>query len=309
MKMKRKKRTKAKTIFLTVLFLCAVLTGCEVIFWENPYVPTEPPEEPIGGGLKTAALIGDMTCGSGSEEKMRQNTYYSYSEITPENLAEGLSAWTGLEFAVTVTHGENGGMSVDWAADSTLVAGLDGREQKDEFYMSDADTMRWFMMDSLWRTLAENYSVTEIYYTMEGGAELRLEGLSPVSAFTLDTPYMGSGFYYAHADLRGHDSNDEINDNMEDDGAQWWGTFLNLQETKSLYMVNFNGNSFLFGFETMDGLTFDGTAAVEGRLAYYMDLMFVIDMDGEEISVSFSEQRDDSHEREPFTGIYFRNYH
>lgn len=56
---------------------------------------------------------------------------------------------------------------MDWAADSTLIAGLDDREQKEEFHFFDADSMRWFMMDSLWQTLKENFN-RDIYYTMNG---------------------------------------------------------------------------------------------------------------------------------------------
>lgn len=132
---------------------------------------------------------------------------YTGTQITPEGLADELSERTGLDFFVTASEAEDG-LIVDWAADSTLIAGLDDREQKEEFHFFDADSLRWFMMDSLWRTLTENLDAENIYYTMDGGQELDFQKLSveelhPVSLFPSDIPYMGSGFYYAHDDVRG----------------------------------------------------------------------------------------------------------
>ena len=99
---------------------------------------------------------------------------------------------------------------MDWAADSTLVAGLDDREQKEEFFFFDYDSQCWFMMDSLWRTLTENLDAENIYYTMDGGQELVLENLSSsINTFPSDVPYMGSGFYAAHDDVRGDEGSTE----------------------------------------------------------------------------------------------------
>jgi hypothetical protein len=64
--------------------------------------------------------------------------------------------------------------------------------------------MRWFMMDSLWQTFAENFA-SDVYYTMDGGKELVIEDLSPVNTFSSDSPYMGSTFYFVHAGGRGED--------------------------------------------------------------------------------------------------------
>ncbi|MGM9636899.1 MAG: hypothetical protein ACI3YK_02830, partial [Eubacteriales bacterium] len=70
-------------------------------------------------------------------------------------------------------------------------------------FFFDQDSLCWFMMDSLWRTLTVNLNAENIYYTMNGGQELVFEMLYPVNVFPSDTPYMGSEFYYAHADVPG----------------------------------------------------------------------------------------------------------
>ena len=49
------------------------------------------------------------------------------------------------------------------------------------------------------------YLILELifYYTMDGDKELAFEELYPVNEFPSDIPYMGSEFYFAHADVRG----------------------------------------------------------------------------------------------------------
>lgn len=126
---------------------------------------------------------------------------YTGAQKTAEELADELSELTGLDFIITISKNSDGWI-VDWSADSTLVAGLHDREQKEEFFFFDQDTLSWFMMDSLWRTLTENLDTENIYYTMDGGKELVFTELYPVSEFPSDVPYMGSEFYYAHTMCR-----------------------------------------------------------------------------------------------------------
>lgn len=91
---------------------------------------------------------------------------YTGAQKTAEELAQSLSELTGLDFTITASQTEDGWI-VDWAADSTLVAGLDDREQKEEFFFFDYDSQCWFMMDSLWRTLTENLDAENILSTAE----------------------------------------------------------------------------------------------------------------------------------------------
>lgn len=167
--------------------------------------------------LTLAMLIGLLAaCGSAAESTQTDILYAVFSaedvkeypieytgvQKTAEELAHELSELTGLDFIITASKAEDGWI-VDWSADSTLIAGLDDREQKKEFHFFDYDSMSWFMMDSLWRTLTENLDAENIYYTMDGGRELVLEKMSPVKEFPSDIPYMGSEFYSAHTDARG----------------------------------------------------------------------------------------------------------
>ena len=131
---------------------------------------------------------------------------YTGAKKTAEELADELSELTGLDFIITAGKADDGWI-VDWAADSTLVTGLDDREQKEEFFFFDQDSLCWLMMDSLWRTLTENLNAENIYYTMDGGKELVFEELYSVNEFPSDIPYMGSEFYYAHANVQGDEEN------------------------------------------------------------------------------------------------------
>lgn len=150
-------------------------------------------------------LYADFSCGSevAQENGLISTETATVSELTPQALAEALSLWTGLDFTLNAASEEETAITVDWAADSTLVAGLDDREQKEDFFFYDQDSLRWFMMDSLYQTLLANFSVGEVYYTMDGGLELSFDEMYPVSAFPADIPYMGSPFYFAHAGVQG----------------------------------------------------------------------------------------------------------
>jgi len=68
------------------------------------------------------------------------------------------------------------------------------------------------MMDSLYRTILENFNgeELEVYYSMDGGKPIALE-ISYPSVFPVETPYMGSPFYSAHSDGLGDDFPDEAN--------------------------------------------------------------------------------------------------
>lgn len=155
----------------------------------------------------TAVLIADFSNGSSDLNIEQYELGYS-GELTPEILLDGLTKLTGLDFIADVTPTQLG-ILVDWKNESTLIANLDGREQKEEFHFFDSDTMRWFMMDSLYRTLIENFGEEDVFYSMDGERELEFEQLHPVSVFPINIPYMGSPFYFNHADGRGFIYNED----------------------------------------------------------------------------------------------------
>ena len=164
-------------------------------------------------------LYADFSCGSevAQENALISTKTATISELTPQALAEALSLWTGLDFTLNAASVEETAITVDWAADSTLVAGLDDREQKEDFFFYDQDSLRWFMMDSLYQTLLANFSVGEVYYTMDGGQGLSFDELYPVSAFPADISYLGSPFYFAHAGGQGE--GDEAADFSRTEGS------------------------------------------------------------------------------------------
>ncbi len=138
----------------------------------------------------------------GDEDVREYPIEYSGAKKTAEELARELSDLTGMDFTITASKTDDG-LIVDWAADSTLIAGRDDREQKEDFRFYDYDSMSWFMMDSPWRTLTANLDAENIFYTMDSGRNLVLEKMSPAITIPADTPYMGSTFYLSHDEGRG----------------------------------------------------------------------------------------------------------
>lgn len=128
---------------------------------------------------------------------------YAGEKKTAKELADELTKLTGLDFTITASE-TNDGWRVDWDANSSLFTGPKG-EQKEDFFFFDYDSSCWFMMDTLWTTLTKNLGTENIYYTMNGGQELVLQKMSPSMTIPSDTPYMGSEFYFAHADVKGSD--------------------------------------------------------------------------------------------------------
>ena len=155
---------------------------------------------------------------------------YTGEKKNAKELADELTKLTGLDFTITASETSDG-LIIDWDADSSLFTGPKG-EQKEDFFFYDYDTMCWFMMNTICKTMTENFDVENIYYTMDGGKELSLK-LSPSMTFPSDIPYMGSDFYLAHTDLKGDD--DEIYyENTQADYQGYWqypyGTVLEIRD-------------------------------------------------------------------------------
>ncbi len=154
-------------------------------------------------------LIADFAAGSAEgETKTKEITLPQMEDMPASNavvaffLADSLSEWTGLDFTLNDVRFDNEGVLVDWAADSTLIAGLDEREQKAEFHFLDAVGLNWFMMDSLAQTLKYNLPVSAVYYQTDGGPilfqnreDMAVAGLPELP---VNQPYEGSVFYTAH---------------------------------------------------------------------------------------------------------------
>lgn len=209
---------KNKKLFAVALTLCIFLSGCggslsspqskrdsEPVSSENSVSQTSSGNE-SKPEIQTAVLYTNMDGGSESSH-VKEHSYEYSGELTAETLAEGLSQLTGLDFTITASN-QDDGIAIDWANKSTLIANLDDRVQKEEFFLYDCDSMRWFMMDSLWMTLTANLGVDNVYYTMNGGQDLVFEELYPVKDFPADIPYVGCAFYFSHVDVKGDETID-----------------------------------------------------------------------------------------------------
>lgn len=203
--------------------LCLVMGACAGSGAEQPALEQAAPEqasEPAAqqeaapeSVAQEAVLIADRSCGNPEAEELELIQRYDFpceGELTVELLAQGLTELSGLDFFVADASPVEDGIVIEWAADSTLIAGLDDREQKDEFHMYDVESLSWFMMDSLYATVKENLAVENVYYTVNGGEGLTLPEDVLVSELPADIPYMGSPFYYAHAGVQGEGDDIEL---------------------------------------------------------------------------------------------------
>lgn len=124
--------------------------------------------------------------------------------------------------------------------------------------------MRWFMMDSLWQSCMENMAIDEVYYTVDGGKELSFEELYPISVFPKDVPYMGSPFYFSHADLQGDAT----------EGGGQMGDLADYAPTEGIWRLD---GSMDKAYIVMDGRGFfttffaDGSIESDGYLTYNLD--------------------------------------
>ena len=233
---------KKLSIFFTLTIIICLLAACGSTSSSGASTSSKS-EEPSQSAAESTQT--DILYAVFSAEDVREYPIeYTGAKKTAEELAQELTGLTGLDFAITASKADDGWI-VDWAADSTLVAGLDDRKQKEEFHFFDQDSLSWFMMDSLCRTLTENLNAENIYYTMDGGKELVFRELYPVNEFPSDIPYMGSQFYFAHADVRGDEENsyastedlwgvDGTTDNVSIEISGFWeypdGTILEISD-------------------------------------------------------------------------------
>lgn len=242
----------------------------------------------------TATLIADF--GDGLEGANRTEHAWKYEgTLDIAVLSGGLSATTGLDFFVT---GEIAGSkaTIAWSNQSTLVAGLDDRKQKDEFFFYDSVSLNWFMMDSLAATAKKNFpEVTEVYYSGENGEPVVFPNPEDMASQGLpvlptDQPYEGSAFFKAHAGGKG-----DVDDGTE---TLWKGTFTSDDGKNTLSLKDYNKQSFRFAFVSSDNNS-EGAARVNTdnvELAESKDFTFWF-MDRNKLLVSGGA----------FEGSYIRN--
>lgn len=202
-----------KKIFVVILILSVVLFGCSNSktssqnIQENKLVlPTNSVSE-ISSDTKTSEKMTTAVLYTGIQYREFEEYSYQYSDpVSAEVLGEELCELTGLNFFFTSTS-KSDGIVIDWNANSGLFVMSDTKKMSLFFgydSLPDGPSGHWFMLDSLWKTLAENLDVENIYYTMNGGKELKIDGLRNgtilISEFPSDIAYMGSSFCSVHTD-------------------------------------------------------------------------------------------------------------
>ena len=191
---------KKLSIILASAMLACLLSACGDAELPDETVETTQSEQPFDVTEESSKTQTDVLYAVfGAEDIKEYPIEYTGERKNAEELAHELSELTGLDFNITVADADDG-LTVDWAADSTLIAGLDDREQKDDFFFYDNYSLNWFMMDSLWRTLTENLGAENIYYTMDGGEKLVFDELYPVREFPSYVPYKGSDYYLVNGE-------------------------------------------------------------------------------------------------------------
>ena len=182
----------------------------------------------VPGEDSVATLIADFR--NGSPELNQKEISWKYDgALDIGTLAVSLSAATGLDFFVDGRI-EGDKAYVAWWNSSTLVSGLDDREQNEDFFFFDAVSLNWFMMDSMAATIKRNIpEVTEVYYSGEDGEPIVFPNPEDMTAqglavLPVDLIYEGSAFFLAHAGGRGDvDGYDDWGDG--DDNLDYWNGF------------------------------------------------------------------------------------
>ena len=314
---------KLTVLIFAALFTLATLTACSSQSLISTTDATQPvttvadetPTPAVSDGASPSGafdneepyftLIADFSAGSpDGDTRLKDMPLPPGNEMPASNaliaffLADSLSEWTGLDFTLNdVMFGEDDSITVDWSADSTLIAGYDGRAFIDDFHFFDGVGLNWFMMDSLAQTMKHNLPVETVYYCSDGRPvaftnpeEMAAHGLP---LLPVDQSYEGSAFFVAHADGRG----DYIEDAVV---PEWWGEYRCDDTNFSIGITNFNGQSFWFGFYNMRNgeLFYDGTAGVysdDGLMAEYGEISFALSEDFEAIDVSVPANSDWAH--------------
>ena len=167
---------------LIVLAVFMLLTACG-----NKHEEETPAQNNTSNNNSEATLY------IGTEGNFKEYTV-EIDSLSPENLLKAMSELTdwNLDLAADITTGK-GGMSVCLSNNSALFMGPPD-PQKDEFHMFDAETLCHTILDSIKKTLQENFvheggdpDSIDIYFYMEGEKPLTLENLG--MSWSLEEPY------------------------------------------------------------------------------------------------------------------------
>lgn len=107
------------------------------------------------------------------EDEVRESDFgYEEGTCTPEKIAAALSEWTGLDFTITSElDAQYNTVIIDWSTDSAMATGQPPETQKEEFHFYDEEQLRFFMLNSLCRTIRENMGKIDVFYTLGGNGD------------------------------------------------------------------------------------------------------------------------------------------
>lgn len=236
-------------------------------------VQTQPPSTTTDNETRKepeqhATLVADMSFGSDNADLISKYEYGYNGTLTVEMMAQGLSELTGLNFAIKESATSANSVSIDWALDATFIAGLGEIPQKDEFHMYDGESLTWFMLNSMYRTILENNGGDlEVYYSMDGWKPLMNEVFAP-DGFPVDMPYTGS--HGGRGDTIDDDSGSNLGYAEEYTIQGDLGDYLNASEAAKLTFdtMRDHGNIPEYSDETQYTMTLVDLVDIEGEECY-----------------------------------------
>jgi len=183
-----KKTKKILLIFTAALLSCMMLTSCDDSKNDNDISGLP---DMLANGLEIATLTFDSSFNDEADSLM-QELYMSDVAIFPDSIVEVMNTLTGLNFAVKISY-ENNALYVEWTGRSDLFADFAELTPREEFSFVSAEALRWFMLDSLWCTLIDNYGsvISSVYYVTNHAHD----DITDPSPFNFGAPYRGSPFY------------------------------------------------------------------------------------------------------------------
>jgi len=197
---------KIASVLLCISMIAALFTGCDnqqELDAGQPTPAASPSAVPFIPEQSDPALMETETPAEGQTAMLYIGTkaagFQEYSltyegDLTPEVLIQGIADLTGwdLTLAEVVTIGK-GGMSVCLSSASTLFVGPP-EPQKDEFHMYDSTQLAETILDSIQKTLQEDFTgeggdpdTLDIWYYMEGEKPLELPEID--RSWPIDQPY------------------------------------------------------------------------------------------------------------------------
>ncbi|MCL1867045.1 MAG: hypothetical protein FWF82_06515 [Oscillospiraceae bacterium] len=156
-------------------------------------------DESVTSDLDDDMVIGTvyavMSTGVGIKEQDFGYDADSDNDEIIDKIAQSLEEWTYLNFTSFDCSVDEDGKSVtiDWDGDSAFVTGEAPEEQHDNFHMYDAQSLRWFVLNSMCLSIIENIGEYDVYFLANGAKISTFEGFE---GFDTETAYNKNSHEY-----------------------------------------------------------------------------------------------------------------